>query len=272
MQTAGQMAVARLLSTVYDFKTPASRIRNPFPDQNCTRFDQMHEYLMPDWALERIVARQGAPLVHHRLPARETALVVVDLQIWFMEPGMPAEVPAARAIVPNVNRLAAALRAAGGTVVWIRTLYTDQALAEIPHFHRVLMRPERMQARSAALAETARPSLLWPELDVRPEDLVVGKTRYSAFIQGASDLDAVLKARGITAVAVAGTMTNVCCDSTARDAMMLNYRTTMVADANASLTAEEHCGALTNFALQFGDVTTTDEMVARWQAEAEAAA
>lgn len=226
----------------------------------------MHDYVMPEWAMNRVVARQGAALVHDRVPAAETALVVIDLQSWFMEPGMPAEVPAARGIVGNVNRLAAALRAAGGTVVWVRTLFTEQALAELSHFHHVLMLPDRMRARSAALHVQAAPSFLWPELDVRPDDLVVGKTRYSAFIQGASDLHAQLQARGVTAVAVAGTMTNVCCDSTARDAMMLNYRTTMVSDANASLTAEEHAGALTHFALQFGDVTTTDALVARWQA------
>ena len=60
-----------------------------------------------------------------------------------------------------------------------------------------------------------------------------------------------------------GTVTNVCCESTARDAMMLDYRVIMLSDGNASLTDEEHAAALNNFLLFFGDVMTTDEAVAR---------
>jgi ureidoacrylate peracid hydrolase len=65
---------------------------------------------------------------------------------------------------------------------------------------------------------------LYPELDVAEGDLRVRKTRFSALIQGSSDLDALLRARGIDTLIVVGTATNVCCESTARDAMMLNYK------------------------------------------------
>ena len=58
-------------------------------------------------------------------------------------------------------------------------------------------------------------------------------------------------------------MTNVCCESTARDAMMLDYRVVMLSDGNASLTDEEHAASLNNFLIFFGDVMTTDEAVAR---------
>lgn len=223
----------------------------------------MHNFTMPDWAIDRVVARQGRASAHGGVPASATALVVVDMQNYFMAPGSRAEVPRARAIVENVNRLAGSLRDAGGLVVWIRTLFTQDALDTIPHFHHELMTREGFEARCAALAEDAPGSALWPELDVRGGDLVVGKTRYSAFIQGASDLDATLRGKGVEAVLVAGTMTNACCDSTARDAMMLNYRTTMVHDANATLRDDEHEAALVNFHLFFGDVAGTDEVIAR---------
>lgn len=227
----------------------------------------MHQFEMPQWAIDRVVARQGKPLVHRDVPAQKTALVVIDMQNHFLAPGAGGETPPARDIVPAVNRLAGALRDAGGLVVWIRTLFTEGALHTIPHFHQVLLKPEAFQARSAALADDADGAALWPELDVRDEDLIVPKTRYSAFIQGASDLDGILRARGIEAVLVAGTMTNACCESTARDAMMLNYRTTMVHDANASLRDDEHAAALTNFYMFFGDVTDVAELEERFGAK-----
>ncbi|WP_248313518.1 isochorismatase family cysteine hydrolase [Bosea sp. F3-2] len=101
---------------------------------------------------------------------------------------------------------------------------------------------------------------------MREEDLIVRKTRYSGMIQGAGDLHEALRRRRIEAVLVAGTMTNACCESTARDAMMLNYRTSMVHDANASLRDDEHAAALINFHLFFGDVVSTEDLLLRYQA------
>jgi ureidoacrylate peracid hydrolase len=102
----------------------------------------------------------------------------------------------------------------------------------------------------------------YAELDIRPEDLTVIKRRYSAFVQGSSDLDAILRARGIDTVVVVGTLTNVCCESTARDAMMLNYRLVFVSDGNAALSDAEHNAALTTVLRVFGDVASTDEVTA----------
>jgi ureidoacrylate peracid hydrolase len=81
---------------------------------------------------------------------------------------------------------------------------------------------------------------LWPELDVRAEDAVIDKVRFSAFTPGASGLDALLRGLGIDTVIVSGTLTNCCCESTARDAMQLNYRVLIAADANAALSDAEH--------------------------------
>ena len=68
----------------------------------------------------------------------------------------------------------------------------------------------------------------------------------------------VLRGRGIDTLLVTGTVTSVCCESTARDAMMLNFKTIMVTDGNAAMTDEEHNAALTDFYLTFGDVMSTD--------------
>ena len=110
---------------------------------------------------------------------------------------------------------------------------------------------------------------LWAELDARPEDVTVQKTRFSAFIQGSSNLEALLRARGIDTVIVTGTVTNVCCESTARDAMMRNFRTIMVTDANAANNDALHNASLAAFYLKFGDIMGTDMLVGLLNANAD---
>jgi nicotinamidase-related amidase len=218
---------------------------------------------IPEHIRQRVIERQGRWNVHDDVPPQETAFLVVDMQNYFMAPGQQVEVPEAREIVPNVNRLAEALRKAGGVVAWVRTVSNPASLREWSHFHTVLNKPERSARRAAALAPEAFGAQLWPGLDVRPVDLTIEKTRYSAFIQGSSVLEQELRARGITAVWVGGTTTNTCCECTARDAMLVDFRTTMVSDANADHTEDEHNATLVAFCSKFGDVASTDDLIAR---------
>jgi nicotinamidase-related amidase len=190
------------------------------------------------------------------------------MQNYFMAPGQQVEIPEAREIVPNVNRLAGALRDSGGLVAWIRTVSNEDSFRDWSHFHEVLNTPQRRARRHEALQDGAYGSRLWPDLDVRKEDVIVCKTRYSAFIQGSSTLERELRKRGVTAVWVGGTSTNTCCESTARDAMLLDFRTTMVSDANADHTDAEHNATLISFAINFGDVASTDELITRLRAAA----
>ncbi len=71
-----------------------------------------------------------------------------------------------------------------------------------------------------------------------------------------------MKARGIDTVLITGTVTNVCCESTARDAMMRNFRTIMISDGNAANSDQDHANSLIAFYLSFGDVETTDAAIA----------
>jgi nicotinamidase-related amidase len=103
---------------------------------------------------------------------------------------------------------------------------------------------------------------LWPLLEVKPQDAQIVKKRFSAFIQGSSDIASYLRGRGIDTLLIGGTATNVCCESTARDAMMLNFKVTMVHDCLATYTDEEHNGTLRNIYSLFGDVQTVDEAIA----------
>ena len=99
----------------------------------------------------------------------------------------------------------------------------------------------------------------WRELDVAAGDLKVTKNRYSALIGQSSPLAGVLRQKGIDTLLIAGTKTNVCCECTARDAMMLDYKVVMLSDCTAALSDEEHRGTLENVIQQFGDVLTADE-------------
>jgi ureidoacrylate peracid hydrolase len=222
----------------------------------------MHRYVVSDAVKARLLERQGKLASRDTIEAARAALVVVDMQNHFVAPGFPAEVPLSREIVPNINRLARAMRAAGGTVVWIQTTAAG-GLEQWSNYHRHMLTPERRQKRLASLDEAAEGFKLYPALEVLPDDLRVKKIKYSAFIAGSSDIDAQLKARGVDSVLITGTATNVCCESSARDAMMLDYRVTMLSDGNATWTDEEHAATLNSFLLFFGDVMTTDETIAK---------
>src|SRR5690606_32938342 len=125
--------------------------------------------------------------------------------------------------------------------------------------HAEGLTPVLRAKRLAGLDEANAGHALYAGLVPQPEDLIVKKIKFSAFAEHSSDLHEQLQRRGIETVAIAGTLTNVCCDSTARDAMMMNYRSIMLSDLNATLTDEEHAAALNTYLAFFGPVMTADE-------------
>jgi len=190
--------------------------------------------------------------------------------VW-VKAGMPAYSPYCQGIVPNINRLAAATRAAGGPVYWVRAVYGDDTPKTWSAYFD-LMDGEATRTMLDALTEGHEGADLWHGLDIRPGDETVIKRRFSAFIQGSSDLEQRLRARGVDTLLITGTATNVCCESTARDAFMLNFRTTVISDGNATGTDELHNASLGLLFARFADVMTTDEAIERLQPGAKAAA
>jgi ureidoacrylate peracid hydrolase len=221
----------------------------------------MHKVAIAPSVIERVVARRGTEHCFADLDPAKTALVVVDMQNAFMLEGVGHAVCAeALEIVPNINRLARATRAAGGTVVWVQTLFTQISLGAWSHGWDILT-PERRAKRMEALSAGGEGYKLWHALEPLPQDLRVDKQRFSAFLPESSDLARTLRARGIDTVLITGTVTNVCCESSARDAMMMNFRTVMVTDANAAANDAEHNASLTAFYLTFGDIMPTEMLV-----------
>ena len=219
----------------------------------------MHKVTLPEELRQRLEQRRGAGRRHifDQIEAKKTALLVVDMQNHFIE-----AVETARGIVPNINRIGAALRATGGLVVWIRASHGEQGRGAWTMFFDNFLTPELGAEARRRLTPGDPAHELYGELDVQADDPVVDKDRFSAFIQGSSNLEALLRGRDVDTVLVTGTNTNVCCESTARDAMMRDFKTFMVEDANAAINDREHIDGLRTFVQVFGDVITTEEALA----------
>jgi ureidoacrylate peracid hydrolase len=208
--------------------------------------------------LREVTERRGRLHLFDALDPRTSALVAIDLQNTFVAPGAPLEVPRARTIVPNVNALARGFRAAGAPVVWVRMI--ADAPEAWPSRARMLD-PRLAAAANASMQPGHHGHELWPALEVQPGDLHVDKRRYSAFLPVSSNIDTLLRERGVQTIVVTGTTSNVCCESSARDAMMLGYDVLFVSDATAALTDAAHLSALCSIMTVFGDVLTTAEVL-----------
>ncbi|MFB6451332.1 cysteine hydrolase family protein [Bradyrhizobium tunisiense] len=204
--------------------------------------------------------RRGRSRTFEPLAAARTAHVIVDLQNGFVEKDAPVEVPAARMIMPNVNRIIREVRRSGGLNVFLR--FTHDPGEAMPWTIPGALRPGREgELVRKAFARGTDYWQLSSDLDVGANDLILDKTRYSAFIPGTCDLQNVLRERKLDTVVVSGVLTNCCCESTARDAMQLNYKVVFVEDANAALTNAAHNATLDNMAALFADVVSTGELV-----------
>jgi nicotinamidase-related amidase len=218
--------------------------------------DQLHPFHWPQYVLDRVMAKRGQLHVYPSFTPAETALLVIDMQNFYV-----AEVPTARAIVPHINRLAQALRQKGGTVAWVNMTAGKDGESLWSTYHDNFFTPEKAARHRDQLSEGAAGHALYSALMSQPSDWFVWKNRFSPFIAGSSNLDAMLRAKCIRNLIVVGTATNMCCETAARDAMMLDYQVIMVSDACAARYDEDHLVGLTSFYQSFGDVRLTQEVI-----------
>lgn len=222
----------------------------------------MQPTVYPQATIDFIMRRRGQLHIYETLAAANTALIVVDMQRAFVAAGAAIETPAARGIVANINRLATALRAAGGTVIWVVSTYGPRAEDYWPTFFDHVMGERAAERFRGALIEGCDSHAIYDPLDVQPDDPVVSKNRFGAFLGSGGRLEALLRERGIDTLLVTGTVTNMCCETTAREAAMLSFKTVMVSDGNAGRTQEEHDATLAAFLMGMGDVHDTDALLA----------
>lgn len=218
-----------------------------------------HEVKIPDYVIDRIMAKRGKLEVFDSFEAAKTAFLVIDMQNFYV-----AEVDTAISIVPNINRIAAACREKNVPVFWVimRCAEEEGAESQWPLYHKYFFTDAKGQIHLTKLSPGNEGYELYPDLDVKDKDQIVTKKRFSPFVIGASDLHDILQAQGIENLIIAGTATNMCSESTARDAMMIDYKVVMVEDGNAARYDDDHLAGLTSFYQSFGDVRSTDDVIA----------
>jgi nicotinamidase-related amidase len=216
----------------------------------------VHRIRLPRWAVQRGAGLNDFPA----LAPGQTALVNVDMQNVFLAEGQVFGNSHARDIVGNVNALSAAMRAAGAPVIWTRQTHTFEPPLAPADWQYDLAMPGVAEA-VAALQAGAEGHALYPAMEVGPDDLVVGKHRYGAFSCPGGALPQALERLAVEMIVIAGTLTNVCVESTAREANMAGYKVLVVADACAAVTDAEHNASVMNLRLNFADVRRTREVL-----------
>ncbi len=213
---------------------------------------KIHNWRIEPREYARQEERRGRRHAYESLDPTRTALIVIDMVPFFAEVN-----PYVRGIVPNIRRISEALRTAGGLVAWVVPA-NEAPLGDVSgEFYG----PSVGKTFATTGGEGPPRSRLWPVFDVRSEDPVVEKTAYSAFFPGRCPLPGLLAERDIDTALITGTLTNVCCESSARDAATTGLRVLMVADANAARRDQDHNAALHTIYRSFGDVRTTGEVL-----------
>jgi ureidoacrylate peracid hydrolase len=186
----------------------------------------------------------------HRLRLRvgKSALLVIDMQNYFLEKDSPAFICGGPAVLPGLKRLIAGFRKAKRPVIYTR------------HMHH----PDGIDAGimewwwEGMCIEGSRESEIHPSIAPRRNEKVISKHRYSAFFD--TDLETILRCCKIEDLVVSGVMTNMCCESTTRDAYFRDYRTFFLADATGTINEEMHLASLLNIAYGFSCVTTAERI------------
>lgn len=193
-----------------------------------------------------------------RLNAQRAALLVIDMQNDFLEKGAVLEVPMARKILPNLKKLLSACRKSGIPVVYTAHEHLpdgQDSPLELAYFPQLKKRGLRRGTRGVEIYDEIAPT---------PGDLVIKKHRYDAFYN--TDLDTLLRnIRGpgtVDTLIITGTVTNICCESTARSAFMRDYKVVFVSDATGGIDKASHDATLKIIGLAFGRISSTAEVIA----------
>ncbi len=211
----------------------------------------LHDWHIERREIERHLARRGSEHAFTVLEGPNTALVVVDLVPFFTRSN-----PYAAGIIENVNTLAHSVRANDGTVAWIVPSATEPNAAR-----RALFGRDAAEAYRRSGGDGDVLGRLDSNLVTHADDLALEKDGASAFFPGSCTLHDQLQLRRVDTVLIAGTVADVCCASTARDAVECGYRVVMVADANAANRDADLNATLHTIYRSFGDVRSTADLV-----------
>ncbi len=185
-----------------------------------------------------------------KLNRSRAALLIIDMQYFFLDPASPTFTCGGLAILPNVKKLLTAFRASKLPVIYTRHVH---------HPHRIDVGIMGWWWEGMCIEGSPESQI---HHDIAPElhEKIIDKHRYSAFYN--TDLETILRCLKVEDLVIAGVMTNMCCESTARDAYYRDYRVFFTADGTGTITEEMHLASLLNLAFGFAYVTGVDEILA----------
>jgi nicotinamidase-related amidase len=210
-----------------------------------------HPSGIPEKIVRKVVARRGRLHAFDTIDPKTTALVVIDL-----DEATVGNDDASQRMVTVVNTLAAVVRQAGGVVAWV----LSRMNAMPKHFSAILGVDLATKYFNDGHGDGAG-TRLWPALERKDADLMASKSGASAFFPGKCDLKGQLDAHGVDTVLIAGAVTNICCESSARDAAELEYKVILISDALSGQAHGLHEATLATFYRIFGDVRPSDEVM-----------
>ncbi|HEX7541891.1 MAG TPA: isochorismatase family protein [Anaerolineales bacterium] len=213
---------------------------------------------MEPYATQETISAKGIKWLEHialfnthtmHLNRNKAVLLVIDMQLFFLDPASPSFTCGGLAILPKIVKLIHAFRQAGRPVIFTR------------HVHH----PDKLDAGimgwwwEGMCLEGSPESEVHPDISPKSNEKVIFKHRYSAFYN--TDLETILRCQHVEEIVITGIMTNMCCESTARDAYYRDYRVFFPADGTGSITEEMHLASLLNLAFGFAWVTDVDTIV-----------
>jgi ureidoacrylate peracid hydrolase len=222
----------------------------------------------PDQLIDDLIRqatyRRNGLAVFGDVDLTRTALLVLNMQNAWLADGAPFRVGPPElfeGLLDRINVFAQSVRAGHGQVIWIRT--TVGAVGSPDYWNTYydnFIEPVKRAVAVAALTPGSPMHPLHADADVQAGDWVLDKYRFNAFARNHHDLEARLRAQGIDSVMVAGTATNICCESTIREAMTRDFRTFMPHDLVAAPTRDGHAAGLRNVMQAFADVRATRDL------------
>jgi nicotinamidase-related amidase len=193
------------------------------------------------------------------ITTKNTALIVVDMQNIWVHPRGSRYLPMSEDIVPKIQELLQFCRARQVPVIYLHTTKRKD-LADVGIFADI--KPQTHDADDEWSNFEGSPGAeLYEPVKPGAGDILVKKFRYSGFY--GTQLENLLRALGRDTIAITGVATNVCCDSTARDGAMRDFKVLFLSDCNASFSQEEQAATLNNFDKHFGVVTDSQALMAK---------
>lgn len=176
----------------------------------------------------------------------KSALLVLDMQVYFLDPDSHAYIPSAPAILPVLQELIGAYRKRKLPVIFTRHVNSDQDAGMMSVWWRDLIR------------EGSRLSQIVSDLE--PGDSpVIAKSQYDAFYL--TDLERMLREEGVWQVLISGVMTHLCCETTARSAFLRGFEVFTLVDGTATYNESFHRAALLNLAHGFSTLVLSGELL-----------